>query len=205
MVVHLLRADSDFVVAIQLEKAPAESWDRLLELDFHVAVLDAAAALRGDGTFTTRCSPLPPAGDGTLASRLEPWLSVYRQPSAELSRLVGHFAALCRKHHKVAGALLGDHQAAALYQSLGVSFIGIGSDLMVLMERGGRAAAIASQRNNGAPGWRPALSQLRRGQASAIGRVLGIASGCVCLFVQLRSSPMGATKQCEPCVRPPSF
>ncbi len=154
MVVHLLRADSDFVVAIQLEKAPAESWDRLLELDFHVAVLDMPQLCLEMGLYDALLAA-PPAGDGTLASRLEPWLNVYHQPPAELSRLVGHFAALCRKHHKVAGALLGDHRAAALYQSLGVRFIGIGSDLMVLMERG--AAAIASQRNNGAPGWRPAL------------------------------------------------
>jgi 4-hydroxy-2-oxoheptanedioate aldolase len=154
MVVHLLRADSDFVVAIQLEKAPAESWDRLLELDFHVAVLDVPQLCLEMGLYDALLAT-PPAGDGTLASRLEPWLSVYHQPSAELSRLVGHFAALCRKHNKVAGALLGDHRAASLYQSLGVSFIGIGSDLMVLMERG--AAAIASHRNYGAPGWRPAL------------------------------------------------
>lgn len=41
VLVHILRADRNFVVAIQLEKAPAESWNHLLELDFHVAVLGA--------------------------------------------------------------------------------------------------------------------------------------------------------------------
>lgn len=40
MVVHTLRADRTLVVAIQLEKAVPESWDQLLALDFHVAVLD---------------------------------------------------------------------------------------------------------------------------------------------------------------------
>lgn len=154
MVVHLLRADSDFVVAIQLEKAPAESWDRLLELDFHVAVLDVPQLCVEIGLYDALLAA-PPAGDGALASRLEPWLRVYQQPSAKLSRLVAHFAALCRKHDKVAGALLGDHRAASLYRSFGVSFIGIGSDLMVMMERA--AATIANQRANASHGWRPAL------------------------------------------------
>jgi 2-keto-3-deoxy-L-rhamnonate aldolase RhmA len=59
------------------------------------------------------------------------------------------------KHDKVAGALLGDHRAASLYQGFGMSFIGIGSDLMVMMERAG--AAIAKQRANASHGWSPAV------------------------------------------------
>ena len=154
MVVHLLRADSDFVVAIQFEKAPAGSWDRLLELDFHVAVLDVPQLCVELGLYDALLAS-PPTGDGALASRLEPWLRVYQQPSAELAGLVVHFAALCRKHNKVAGVLLGDHRAASFYQSFGVSFIGIGSDLMVMMERA--TAAIASQRANASHAWRPAV------------------------------------------------
>lgn len=154
MVVHLLRADREFVVAIQLEKAPAASWDRLLELDFHVAVLDVPQLCVELGLYDALLAS-PPAGDGALASRLEPWLRVYQQPSTELAGLVAHFAALCRKHDKVAGALLGDHRAASLYRSFGVSFIGIGSDLMVMRERA--AAAIARQRANASHAWRPAL------------------------------------------------
>jgi 4-hydroxy-2-oxoheptanedioate aldolase len=153
MVVHLLRADRDFVVAIQLEKAPAESWDRLLELDFHVAVLDVPQLCVEIGLYDALFAA-PPAGDGTLASRLEPWLSVYQQPAAELAKLVSHFAALCRKHHKVAGALLGDYRSVPLYQRFGMSFLGIGSDLMVMMERAG--AGIAKQRDNVSHDWRPA-------------------------------------------------
>ena len=153
MVVHLLRADRDFVVAIQLEKAPVKSWDRLLELDFHVAVLDVPQLCVEIGLYDALLAA-PPAGDGTLVSRLEPWLRVYQEPSAELASLVAQFAALCRKHDKVAGALLGDHRAARLYQSFGMSFIGIGSDLMVMMERA--EAAIATQRANPSHGWTPA-------------------------------------------------
>ena len=50
--------------------------------------------------------------------------------------------------------LLGEHSAAPLYQSLGMSFIGIGSDLMVMMERA--AAAIDKQRVNTSHDWTPA-------------------------------------------------
>ena len=96
----------------------------------------------------------PPAGDGTLRSRLEPWLPVYQQPSPELAALVSRFAALCTKHGKVPGVLLGDHSAAPLYQNLGITFIGIGSDLMVLMERA--TAAIEKQRLNPSHDWAPA-------------------------------------------------
>ena len=64
------------------------------------------------------------------------------------------FAALCTKHGKVAGVLLGDHAAAPLYQSLGMTFIGIGSDLIVMMERA--AAAIDKQRVNPSHDWTPA-------------------------------------------------
>ena len=46
MLVHMLGADQRFVVAIQLEKAPIESWDHLLELDFHSAVLSRLATRR---------------------------------------------------------------------------------------------------------------------------------------------------------------
>jgi 2-keto-3-deoxy-L-rhamnonate aldolase RhmA len=153
MVVHMLRADRSFVVAIQLEKAPTESWDHLLELDFHVAVLDVPQLCVEIGLYDVLLAA-PPAGDGTLASRLEPWLRVYQQPCAELARLIAHFAALCTKRGKVAGALLGDHSAAPLYQSLGMKFIGIGSDLMVMMERA--AAAIGKQRVNPSHDWAPA-------------------------------------------------
>ena len=154
MTVHLLRADRDFVVAIQLEKAPVESWDRLLEQDFHVAVLDVPQLCVEIGLYDALLAA-PPAGDGTLTSRLEPWLRVYQEPSVELAKLVERFAALCKNHGKVAGALLGDHRAASLYQNLGISFIGIGSDLMVMMERG--EAAVATQRDNPSHDWRPAV------------------------------------------------
>jgi hypothetical protein len=153
MLVHMVRADRRFVVAIQLEKARAESWDELLGLDFHVAVLDVPQLCVEIGLYDELLA-VPPAGDGTLASRLAPWLRVYQQPCAELAGLVAHFAALCAKHGKVAGALLGDHSAAPLYQSLGMTFIGIGSDLMVMMERA--AAAVEKQRVNASHDWTPA-------------------------------------------------
>ena len=153
MLVHMVRADRSFVVAIQLEKAPVESWDELLALDFHVAVLDVPQLAVAIGLYDELLAA-PPAGDGTLASRLAPWLRVYQEPSAELAGRVSHFAALCAKHGKVAGALLGDHSAAALYQSLGITFIGIGSDLMVMMERA--AAAVDKQRVNASHDWTPA-------------------------------------------------
>ena len=153
VLVHMLRADRRFVVAIQLEKAHREAWDDLLRLDFHVGVLDVPQLCVELGLYDGLLAA-PPAGDGTLASRLAPWLRVYQQPSAELAGLVAHFAALCTKHGKVAGALLGDHVAAPLYQSLGVKLIGIGSDLMVMMERG--AAAIDKQRRNASHDWTPA-------------------------------------------------
>jgi 2-keto-3-deoxy-L-rhamnonate aldolase RhmA len=153
MVVHTLRADRTLVVAIQLEKAVPESWDQLLALDFHVAVLDVPQLCMEMGLYDALLAA-PPAGDGALASRLEPWLRVYQQPCAELTGLIGRFAALCKQHGKVAGALLGDHAAAPLYQSLGMTFIGIGSDLMVMMERA--AAAIEKQRGNASHDWVPA-------------------------------------------------
>lgn len=153
MLVHMLRADRSFVVALQLEKAGAESWDDLLALDFHVGVLDVPQLCVELGLYDELLAA-PPAGDGTLASRLAPWLQVYQEPSAELAGWVARFAALCAKHGKVAGALLGDHSAAPLYQSLGMSFLGIGSDLMVMMDRA--AAAIDKQRRNAAHDWAPA-------------------------------------------------
>lgn len=153
LLVHILRADRSFIVAIQLEKAPPESWDHLLELDFHVAVLDVPQLCVELGLYDALLAA-PPAGDGTLVFRLEPWLRVYQQPCAELTALVSHFAALCAKHGKVPGVLLGDHSAAPLYQSLGMTFIGIGSDLMVMMERA--AAAIEKQRLNPSHDWAPA-------------------------------------------------
>jgi 2-keto-3-deoxy-L-rhamnonate aldolase RhmA len=151
--VHMLRADRSFVVAIQLEKAPIESWDHLLQLDFHIAVLDVPQLCVEMGLYDALLAS-PPAGDGTLASRLAPWLRVYQQPCAELAKLVTRFAALCEVHGKVAGAMLGDHAAAPLYQSLGMRFIGIGSDLMVMMERA--AAAVDTQRVNPSHEWTPA-------------------------------------------------
>jgi 4-hydroxy-2-oxoheptanedioate aldolase len=152
VVVHMLRADRSFVVAIQLEKAPIESWDHLLELDFHVAVLDIPQLCVEIGLYDALLAA-PPTGDGTLTSRLEPWLHVYQRPCAELIGLIEHFAKLCTKHGKVAGALLGEHSAAPLYQSLGMKFIGIGSDLMVMMEPA--AAAIDRQRVNTSHDWTP--------------------------------------------------
>ena len=152
MLVHMVRADRSFVVAIQLEKAGVESWDELLGLDFHVAVLDVPQLCVEIGLYDELLAA-PPAGDGTLATRLAPWLRVYQEPSAELAALVTRFAALCAKHDKVPGVLLGDHSAAPLYQSLGMRFIGIGSDVMVMMERA--AAAIEKQRVNASHDWTP--------------------------------------------------
>jgi 2-keto-3-deoxy-L-rhamnonate aldolase RhmA len=153
VVVHMLQSDRNFVVAIQLEKAPIESWEHLQELDFHVAVLDVPQLCLELGFYDALLAA-PPAGDGTLASRLEPWLEVYQRPRAELTELITRFAALCAKHGKVAGVLLGEHSAAPLYQSLGMTFIGIGSDLMVMMEPA--AAAIDRQRVNTSHDWSPA-------------------------------------------------
>ena len=153
VLVHMMRADRSFVVAIQLEKAPSETWDDLLGLDFHVAVLDVPQLCVEIGLYDALLAA-PPEGDGTLASRLEPWLRVYQEPGAELAALISRFAALCAKHGKVPGVLLGDHSAAALYQSLGMKFIGIGSDLMVMMERA--AAAVEKQRVNASHDWTPA-------------------------------------------------
>lgn len=151
--VHMLRADRSFVVAIQLEKAPGESWEALLGLDFHVAVLDVPQLCVEIGLYDALLAA-PPEGNGTLASQLQPWLRVYQEPGVELAALVSRFAALCAKHGKVPGVLLGDHSAAALYQSLGMKFIGIGSDLMVMMERA--AAAVEKQRLNASHDWTPA-------------------------------------------------
>jgi 4-hydroxy-2-oxoheptanedioate aldolase len=153
VVMHMLQSDRNFVVAIQFEKASAETWDRLLESDFHVAVLDIPQLCVEIGLYDALLAA-PPAGDGTLPSRLEPWLQVYQRPCEELTVLVARFAALCTKHSKVPGALLGDHSAAPLYQSLGMNFIGIGSDLMVMMEPSG--AAIQRQRLNTSHDWTPA-------------------------------------------------
>jgi 4-hydroxy-2-oxoheptanedioate aldolase len=152
MLVHMVRADRRFVVAIQLEKAAVASWDELLALDFHVAVLDVPQLAVEIGLYDELLAA-PPAGDGTLASRLAPWLRVYQHPSAVLTGLVSRFTSLCAEHGKVAGALLGDHTAAPLYQRLGMRFIGIGSDLMVMMERA--AAAVEKQRANASHAWTP--------------------------------------------------
>jgi 2-keto-3-deoxy-L-rhamnonate aldolase RhmA len=150
----MLQADRSFVVAIQLEKAPIESWDHLLEFDFHVAVLDLPQLCVEIGLYDALLAA-PPPGDGRLVSRLDPWLQVYQRPCAELAGLITHFAALCTKHGKVAGVLLGEHSAAPLYQKLGMNFIGIGSDLMVMMEPA--AAAIDRQRVDNSHDWTPAL------------------------------------------------
>src|SRR6478609_599886 len=153
MLVHMLGADRNFVVAIQLEKVSPDLWSELLELDFHVAVLDVPQLCVQIGLYDALLN-VPPAGNGTLASRLEPWLRVYREPCAELAKLITQFAALCTQHDKVAGALLGEYSAAPLYQRLGMKFIGIGSDLMVLMERA--AAAVERQWLNTSHDWSPA-------------------------------------------------
>ena len=153
VVVHMLQSDRNFVVAIQLEKAPIESWEHLLAEDFHVAVLDVPQLCVELGLYDALLAA-PPAGDGTLPSRLAPWLQVYQRPCAELAGLVTRFGELCTKHGKVAGVLLGEHSAAPLYQSLGMKFIGIGSDLMVMMEPA--AAAIDRQRVNTSHDWSPA-------------------------------------------------
>ncbi len=151
--VHFFQANETFVVAVQLEKAPRESWDELLPLDFHVAVLDVPQLCVELGLYDALLAA-PPAGDGTLPSRLAPWLRVYQEPSAELTEVITRFAARCAKHGKVPGVLLGDHAAAPLYQSLGMRFIGIGSDVMVLMERA--TAAVDKQRVNTSHAWTPA-------------------------------------------------
>lgn len=153
VVVHMLRADRSFVVAIQFEKAAIESWDKLLTLDFHVAVLDIPQLCIEIGLYDELLAA-PPAGDGTLASRLKPWLDVYQRPCAKLAELVTRLAALCAKHGKIAGVLLGEHSAAPLYQSFGAQFIGIGTDLMVMM--GPAAAGIDRQRVNISHDWTPA-------------------------------------------------
>ena len=54
VVVHMLRADRSFVVAIQLEKAPIESWDHLLAARLPRRRSRYTAALRGDRTL--RCA-----------------------------------------------------------------------------------------------------------------------------------------------------
>jgi len=138
---------------VQLEKVPRESWSEVLDRDFHVAVLDIPQLCVEIGLYDGLLAA-PPAGDGRLASRLEPWLRVYREPCPELSELITRFAVLCSKHGKVPGALLGDHASAPLYESLGMRFIGIGSDVMVMMERA--AAAIEKQRANTSHDWIPA-------------------------------------------------
>jgi len=52
MLVHMVRADRSFVVAIQLEKARAESWDELLGLPARRSAAPAAdePALRLEAT-----------------------------------------------------------------------------------------------------------------------------------------------------------
>ncbi len=152
VVVHMLRSDRTFVVAIQLEKAPVDAWDELLALDYQVAVLDIPQLCVELGLYDALLAA-PPEGDGTLSSRLQPWLRVYQQPDDKLIGLVTRFASLCAKHGKVAGVLLGDHIAAPLYQRLGMKFIGIGSDLMVMLEPA--AAAIERQRANATHDWTP--------------------------------------------------
>jgi 2-keto-3-deoxy-L-rhamnonate aldolase RhmA len=153
VVVHMLRSDRNFVVALQLERAPVESWPYLLAEDFHVAVLDVPQLCVELGLYDALLAA-PPEGDGTLASRLEPWLRIYQTPSVELTELITRFAALCARHGKVPGVLLGEHSAAPLYQSLGMSFIGIGSDLMLMMVPA--ASAIERQRLNTSHDWTPA-------------------------------------------------
>lgn len=153
VVVHMLQSDRNFVVAIQIEKAPIGSWEHLLQEDFHVAVLDVPQFCAELGLYDALLAA-PPDGDGTLPSRLEPWLAVYRRPCAALEGLIRRFGELCAKCGKVAGVLLGEHAAAPLYQSLGMQFIGIGSDLMVMMEPA--AAAIERQRANTSHEWSPA-------------------------------------------------
>jgi 2-keto-3-deoxy-L-rhamnonate aldolase RhmA len=182
VLVHMMRADRSFVVAIQLEKAPSEMWEDLLRLDFHVAVLDVPQLCVEIGLYDALLAA-PPEGDGTLASRLEPWLRVYQQPGPELAALISRFARLCAKQGKVPGVLLGDHSAAPLYQNLGMKFIGIGSDLMVMMERA--AAAVEKQRVNASHDWTPvplncaadknrsdAFWDLLRRQAPFVGSIL---------------------------------
>ena len=65
-------------------RRPSSRGTHLLELDFHVAVLDVPQLCVEIGLYDALLAA-PPAGDGTLASRLEPWLRVYQQPCAELA------------------------------------------------------------------------------------------------------------------------
>ena len=153
VVVHMLQSDRNFVVAIQLEKAPIESWEHLLAEDFHVAVLDVPQLCVELGTLRRAARrPARRRRHATFPARAV--AQVYQRPCAELAGLVTRFGELCTKHGKVAGVLLGDHSAAPLYQSLGMQFIGIGSDLMVMMEPA--AAAIERQRVNTSHDWSPA-------------------------------------------------
>ena len=120
----------------------------------------------------TRCSPRRPKatarslpgssrGCASTSSRAQSW------PALDLP-----LCGTLREARQGAGVLLGDHSAAALYQSLGMKFIGIGSDLMVMMERA--AAAVEKQRVNASHDWTPGAPQLRRGQ-EPLRCVLGIA------------------------------
>jgi hypothetical protein len=121
MLVHMVRADRSFVVAIQLEKARAESWDELLGLDFHVAVLDVPQLCVESGLYDELLAA-PPAGDGTLLRPRRP--QHHQEPSAELAGLRKPRAL--REARQVAEPL-GDASVAPLYQSL-AQLIGIGSD-----------------------------------------------------------------------------
>ena len=171
VVVHMLQSDRNFVVAIQLEKAPIESWEHLLAEDFHVAVLDMPQLCVELGLYDALLAA-PPAGDGTLPSRLEPWLQVYQRPCAELAGLVTRFGELCTKHGKVAGVLLGDHSAAPLYQSLGMQ---VHRDR--IRPDGDDGACRGSHRQAAGqhvPRLEPGAPQLRRGQ-DPLRCVLGLA------------------------------
>ena len=145
----------------------------------------------------TRCSPRRPPATARWLPGSSRGYSVYQQPCAELAELITHFAALCKKHGKVAGVLLGDHSAAPLYQSLGMKFIGIGSDLMVMMERA--AAAIDKQRVNTSHDWTPAPLNCAADKNS-LRCVLGIAPAA-CAIRGLDPDRRRATRRCGPCVR----
>ena len=179
MLVHMLRADRSFVVAIQLEKAPTELWDHLLGFDFHVAVLDIPQLCVEIGLYDALLAA-PPAGDGTLASRLEPWLRVYQQPCAKLTELI---ATLCDTLHETrqggrrpAGRSLGGSAVSEPRHEVHRDRIRPDGDDGACRSGHRQAAGERLARLD------PRASQLRRGQGS-LRCVLGIAARLHAPFV----------------------
>ena len=85
VVVHMLQSDRNFVVAIQLEKAPIESWEHLLAEDFHVAVLDVPQLCVELGLYDALSPRRPPATARYLPGSSRGFRST-SAPCAELAR-----------------------------------------------------------------------------------------------------------------------